>query len=126
MLKKLRSKSGVARIIWILFAIVLILLCIIIIPLIDNFNENAKKRLDSDNEQTAWDSAYMRFIAEGSFESIYDLENKVFIDRPEGVKITGYGLSKENKDKVILVNCDGSGNVVLTWVDPSEYTRLAG
>ncbi len=120
---KLKSKTGVARLIWILTAIVLILVCIIIFPLLGKVREGANERLDEDHEQTAWDSAYMEWIARGKFEAIYDYENKIFIEEPNGVAIAGYGRAKDNKGKVILVKADEDANIIMEWVDPFIYTR---
>lgn len=121
---KLKNKNGIARLVWILTAVVLILVCIILIPVIGNAGEAANKKLDKDNEQTAWDSAYMEWISRGEFEAIYDLENKRFVEEPNGVVINGYGMAKENKNKVILVKAGPDADITMEWVDPGIYTRV--
>lgn len=119
---KLKENTGLARLIWVLVIAIVLLLCIILIPAFGKVLETGYEKKDLNHEQTAWDSAFLRFNAEQKgFDSIYDYEGKTWVDEPHGVHIEGYGESHRNKGKVIHVICDEYGQMTLEWVDPLRY-----
>ena len=120
--EKINSKKGTAVLVWILVVVLVAVLGVILTPVIEKAVEAARVEEDESHEQTVWDSAFMRWVAEGGeFEAVYDFANKEWIDNLNGVKITPYGVSKPNKDKVIFVHCDEEGNITMKWEDPLKY-----
>ena len=126
MLKKLYEKKGIARLIVILIIVAICLALVIVIPIIINSSESVAQKADSDHENTANDSAYIEWAANGAFEAVYDAYNKKFIslDEDAAFKVEGYGSSKENEGKVLVVEADELGNTSVKWVYPSELRRI--
>ena len=124
--KKLAQKRGAALITVLLAVAVIVMSLVIIIPSLGGTRQSEMERLDDNHEQTAYDSAMLRYFSDGAFTAIYDAEQKVFIetgDVPSVRAMTPYGRSKKYKDKVIKVTVDDSGNVSLAWIDPIMYRR---
>lgn len=126
---KLKNQNGISVVILILLIAIIILSVLIIIPIATNANESAREQIDLDYEQTATDSAYMKYMADGTgFTAIYDSEKKEFIDEVGSARefgsITAYGESKNHKDKVILVSVSDSGDIDITWIGVSEYRKV--
>lgn len=126
---KIKDKKGYAAIILILLVAILIMIVLILYPSFIDLGKSTKDKLDSDYEQTAEDSAYMKYMADGQgFVAVYDSENKTFIDqiasKREFGKITSYGESDDHKGKLILVRVDDSGDISLTWISSDEYWKV--
>lgn len=123
------SNRGVSRLVVILLAAIAIMSVLIAFPVYKNMEEQGKRKIDEGREQTAWDSAYMKFVAEGGpFTVIYDCEQKQFIERLDSMrefdKITAYGEAKEHIGKVILVNVSKDGEIDITWIGREEYRKV--
>ena len=121
MRQKIRDKSGAALLLIVLGIAIIIMAGIILVPVLNDANESAKLKLDEDFEQTAWDSAIMKFFSDGEFSAVYDSENKLFVENLNGRYISGYGQSSLHKDQVIEVDVDSEGNVKITWIDPRDF-----
>ena len=116
------NQKGSAVLVWILASIALVMVLLIAVPAVGNSIERNRIEKDERHEQTAWDSAYLRYAAgDHDFEAVYDYENKQWIENLNGIAIDGYGESKENKGKVIFAKCDTDGNIILKWEDPLKF-----
>lgn len=128
MIKKLQSTKGANLIIWILVAAIIVMLVLILAPNIGNVNSYAKDKVDAGHEQTARDSAHIRFMTEGPFTAIYDSENKQFIDDVSSARafgsITAYGEADNHIGKVILVSVSDDGTIMTSWIGPEDYMRV--
>ncbi len=127
--KKSVSPKGISRLALVLLVAIGILLVLISIPIYREAEERGKVRMDKGHEQTAWDSAYMKYMLEGGpFTAIYDSENKEFVYRVESMRefdrITAYGESKENIGKVILLNVSKDGEINVKWIGREEYRKV--
>lgn len=126
---KLKEKNGYAAIIVVLLIAIFIMLILILYPSVIDLGANASSKLDSDFEKTAEDSAYMKYMADGSgFVAVYDSEKKDFVDqiasKREFGNITAYGTSEEHKGKVLLVRVSDVGDISLTWIGADEYWKV--
>lgn len=119
-MKKLKEKSGVAILIWILVLANIVMLVLILTPLVRKADNNTRAQMDQGHEQTATDSALLRYFADGSFTAIYDMQEKQFVLLSSAGQIVPYGESDEHQGLVILVKADDSGNIKVTWVDPKS------
>lgn len=128
MIKKLQSTKGANLIIWLLVAAILVMLVLILAPNLDGIGDSTKERMDAGYEQTAKDSAHMRFMLEGPFTAIYDSENKTFVDQVNSARafgaITAYGEAANHIGKVILVNVTEDGTISTSWIGPEDYMRV--
>lgn len=117
------NKRGVSRAVVLLAIIAACLIIAIIIPVATGVVERRAREADDLHEQTAINSARLRFVQEEiPFNAIYDCENKQFVDLGTGVGVVEpYGNSKEHEGLVIYLRVNEKGEVFIKWVDPKDY-----
>lgn len=120
MIRRVNEKRGAAVIIWILVIAVVAMALLIIIPVIVDVDGSRAKAQDEAHEQVCWDSALMENIGVTNFDAVYDYYEKRFVKLTEHpYKVKPYGNTKEHQDCVIMVHCNGTGNIEMSWISRS-------
>ncbi len=117
------NRRGISRAVVLLTIIAACLIIAILIPIASGELDIKAREADELHEQTATNSARLRFVQEGEpFNAIYDCENKQFVDLGTGASVVEpYGNSKKHEGLVIYIRVDKSGEVFIKWVDPKDY-----
>lgn len=117
MMHKIKNNKGAALIIWILVIAIIAMIVIIVMPLILDVDGSRAKAEDEAHEQSCLDSAYLEFVAGSSFDAVYDYYEKRFVGLNEHpYQVQAYGSTKDHQDCVLMVHCNGDGNIQLTWI----------
>ena len=128
MKKKLQSTNGAVVIIVALLIAIAVMLFLILKPVWANSKDKVNQGIDRDHERTAYDSANLRYTADGPFTAVYDYANKAFVDelgsKREFDEITPYGASRANEGKVIMVDVSPDGDIKLYWITRDEYRLI--
>ncbi len=119
---QLSNNRGVSRAVVLLALIAAALLIAIIVPVVQNKNDDYARSVDDLYVKAAEDDAYLQWIqTEKPFSAIYDSENKKFIEAEIGRNIIPpYGTSREHEGMVVYVTVDDNGNIRTKWVDQKK------
>ena len=88
------------------------IIAIVTIPMVSHAIQTARVSADTATERAAQFLADRNYVVDGMSGTYYydNTYNKLVESKPDH-----YGLSKANKNKVVLVSISGSGQVTTRW-----------
>lgn len=117
MKKLFKNKKGFTLMEMLIVVAIIVILVAISMPIFSNQVDNARKATDSANERAAKAMAVAELLSGNK-----NAGHTYYYDAQEGIlkdanSIKGYGQSKDNKDMIVWVTIDATGNISTKWWD---------